>query len=148
QEQELVAVGVLRVVDDRGDGRQEGEPEQEPEEDEAERGEQQVRTLDGGRERDGPTPEQAAHAQEDEPGEDQVEDPDDGDAGQPEDLAVDPGLWRDGGNDLLGEPVLLLAGHADEDVAQAGEQADRKSTRLNSSHVKISYAVFCLKKKT
>src|SRR5690349_22343011 len=30
----------------------------------------------------------------------------------------------------------------------AGEQAlDRKSTRLNSSHVEISYAVFCLKKK-
>src|SRR5690625_5895694 len=26
--------------------------------------------------------------------------------------------------------------------------ADRKSTRLNSSHVAISYAVFCLKKKT
>src|SRR5690606_22410869 len=26
-------------------------------------------------------------------------------------------------------------------------EADRKSTRLNSSHVKISYAVFCLKKK-
>src|SRR5690606_41183678 len=26
-------------------------------------------------------------------------------------------------------------------------QGDRKSTRLNSSHVKISYAVFCLKKK-
>src|SRR5690554_7208188 len=26
-------------------------------------------------------------------------------------------------------------------------QADRKSTRLNSSHVRISYAVFCLKKK-
>src|SRR5436309_7412088 len=25
---------------------------------------------------------------------------------------------------------------------------DRKSTRLNSSHVKISYAVFCMKKKT
>src|SRR5690606_41328872 len=29
-----------------------------------------------------------------------------------------------------------------------GRPADRKSTRLNSSHVKISYAVFCLKKKT
>src|SRR5690606_40687799 len=29
----------------------------------------------------------------------------------------------------------------------AGRQEDRKSTRLNSSHVKISYAVFCLKKK-
>src|SRR5690606_41993796 len=27
-------------------------------------------------------------------------------------------------------------------------EKDRKSTRLNSSHVKISYAVFCLKKKT
>src|SRR5690606_41828598 len=34
-------------------------------------------------------------------------------------------------------------------VEQVGhEQRDRKSTRLNSSHVKISYAVFCLKKKT
>src|SRR5436309_9764753 len=31
---------------------------------------------------------------------------------------------------------------------QGGHSADRKSTRLNSSHVKISYAVFCLKKKT
>src|SRR5690606_40284332 len=29
-----------------------------------------------------------------------------------------------------------------------GDHEDRKSTRLNSSHVKISYAVFCLKKKT
>src|SRR5690625_6860389 len=28
-----------------------------------------------------------------------------------------------------------------------GAEADRKSTRLNSSHVAISYAVFCLKKK-
>src|SRR5207302_8308138 len=28
-----------------------------------------------------------------------------------------------------------------------GHRQDRKSTRLNSSHVKISYAVFCLKKK-
>src|SRR5215471_20487149 len=30
---------------------------------------------------------------------------------------------------------------------RAGGPADRKSTRLNSSHVEISYAVFCLKKK-
>src|SRR5690554_7430665 len=29
-----------------------------------------------------------------------------------------------------------------------GKIGDRKSTRLNSSHVRISYAVFCLKKKT
>src|SRR3712207_8789827 len=32
------------------------------------------------------------------------------------------------------------------DAAEDGE--DRKSTRLNSSHANISYAVFCLKKKT
>src|SRR5690606_41665144 len=32
-------------------------------------------------------------------------------------------------------------------VEPAGVAVDRKSTRLNSSHVKISYAVFCLKKK-
>src|SRR5690606_39643131 len=35
----------------------------------------------------------------------------------------------------------------DEPAAPGAEQVDRKSTRLNSSHVKISYAVFCLKKK-
>src|SRR3989442_8484286 len=44
-----------------------------------------------------------------------------------------------------GEPVLYPdIGIA---VAQAIVQGDRKSTRLNSSHVRISYAVFCLKKK-
>src|SRR5690554_7769992 len=32
-------------------------------------------------------------------------------------------------------------------VRAAGLSGDRKSTRLNSSHVRISYAVFCLKKK-
>src|SRR5438874_7057618 len=31
--------------------------------------------------------------------------------------------------------------------ARLAELEDRKSTRLNSSHVEISYAVFCLKKK-
>src|SRR5436305_3372035 len=31
--------------------------------------------------------------------------------------------------------------------AKRSANADRKSTRLNSSHVRISYAVFCLKKK-
>src|SRR5690349_22204921 len=35
---------------------------------------------------------------------------------------------------------------AEDGVHHAG-QPDRKSTRLNSSHVEISYAVFCLKKK-
>src|SRR5690242_21535177 len=32
-------------------------------------------------------------------------------------------------------------------AASLAEQTDRKSTRLNSSHMSISYAVFCLKKK-
>src|SRR5438128_8657138 len=35
-----------------------------------------------------------------------------------------------------------------EDAADAGADLDRKSTRLNSSHGSISYAVFCLKKKS
>src|SRR3712207_8201860 len=37
---------------------------------------------------------------------------------------------------LVALPAVLLVGHL-----------DRKSTRLNSSHANISYAVFCLKKK-
>src|SRR5438876_2549496 len=36
---------------------------------------------------------------------------------------------------------------ARHDVWIAGDAGDRKSTRLNSSHPSISYAVFCLKKK-
>src|SRR6266496_5093674 len=40
--------------------------------------------------------------------------------------------------------ILREMAHSDEPL---GLQ-DRKSTRLNSSHVEISYAVFCLKKKT
>src|SRR5207249_11196629 len=32
-------------------------------------------------------------------------------------------------------------------VGRRADRGDRKSTRLNSSHVSISYAVFCLKKK-
>src|SRR5438552_10380860 len=38
------------------------------------------------------------------------------------------------------------AGHVDRRAPRGGR--DRKSTRLNSSHQIISYAVFCLKKKT
>src|SRR3712207_7384885 len=34
-----------------------------------------------------------------------------------------------------------------DDYVVTGTKADRKSTRLNSSHANISYAVFCLKKK-
>src|SRR5690606_39881162 len=39
-----------------------------------------------------------------------------------------------------------LREHAQHLVELLAWQIDRKSTRLNSSHVKISYAVFCLKK--
>src|SRR5436309_14591792 len=45
-------------------------------------------------------------------------------------------------------PVFLLAPvEGARHYVQVPRAADRKSTRLNSSHVKISYAVFCLKKK-
>src|SRR3712207_7822120 len=40
-----------------------------------------------------------------------------------------------------------LGPHAAEDQPHAHSEVDRKSTRLNSSHANISYAVFCLKKK-
>src|SRR5690606_39613288 len=47
-----------------------------------------------------------------------------------------------------GDPPVVVAGQIDLSAdAKAGGGTDRKSTRLNSSHVKISYAVFCLKKK-
>src|SRR5690606_39871189 len=42
----------------------------------------------------------------------------------------------------MGDIDRMLTLFADDAVFE-----DRKSTRLNSSHVKISYAVFCLKKK-
>src|SRR5947208_11256580 len=47
----------------------------------------------------------------------------------------------------LGERVELDRRIDDASLAQRGQHTDRKSTRLNSSHQIISYAVFCLKKK-
>src|SRR3712207_7070962 len=44
--------------------------------------------------------------------------------------------------DLHAEPLVVVG---ELDVVERGK--DRKSTRLNSSHANISYAVFCLKKK-
>src|SRR5437870_9332442 len=54
---------------------------------------------------------------------------------------------------LLGVEVAVRLGqrHARKRLrvrAEVDQLLDRKSTRLNSSHVAISYAVFCLKKKT
>src|SRR2546430_17557939 len=45
-----------------------------------------------------------------------------------------------------GDPRSLYAKHG-LDPAGIAASVDRKSTRLNSSHSQISYAVFCLKKK-
>src|SRR5438874_4868117 len=52
-------------------------------------------------------------------------------------------------NDPVREQVVnvLRGGHAHVTLEDAVKDLDRKSTRLNSSHVEISYAVFCLKKK-
>src|SRR5699024_12023869 len=62
------------------------------------------------------------------------------------------GLRRTARNDLLRRSIegvgrrdgLLRPSRCRTD---SGQGLDRKSTRLNSSHVSISYAVFCLKKK-
>src|SRR2546430_8417089 len=55
-------------------------------------------------------------------------------------LSVDVGVWLEG---------LHADSAATFPVGDVGDEArrDRKSTRLNSSHSQISYAVFCLKKK-
>src|SRR5258707_3904327 len=47
---------------------------------------------------------------------------------------------------MLGDSTLF-ARHDEVETAWNFVQGDRKSTRLNSSHANISYAVFCLKKK-
>src|SRR5256885_12555633 len=58
---------------------------------------------------------------------------------------------RDGPEALVSRllPKLLAPATQSEVAEQVREmaRADRKSTRLNSSHLVISYAVFCLKKK-
>src|SRR3712207_7054182 len=60
-------------------------------------------------------------------------------------LLVPPG-------DVQEPPLVLAGGHEDDEVERLVRGVerllqDRKSTRLNSSHANISYAVFCLKKK-
>src|SRR3712207_8074007 len=53
-----------------------------------------------------------------------------------------------GGKPVEGHRVVRVAGGADAATSELYLlRADRKSTRLNSSHANISYAVFCLKKK-
>src|SRR5207245_9239019 len=59
------------------------------------------------------------------------------------------------GHGVFGEAAdgqFMRARYGEVDLVATGngqsEERDRKSTRLNSSHGSISYAVFCLKKKT
>src|SRR3712207_8513129 len=63
------------------------------------------------------------------------------------DVVAARGAQRDlRGRELLRAPRHVAAVGALPQVA-GGDEEDRKSTRLNSSHANISYAVFCLKKK-
>src|SRR2546426_6408887 len=48
---------------------------------------------------------------------------------------------------VIGKKVILVQKHQGSGFKVLGATQDRKSTRLNSSHLVISYAVFCLKKK-
>src|SRR5947207_10545761 len=62
---------------------------------------------------------------------------------------VSGGRQQHGGVTVVAAGVHPAAVHAgmSEGVVLGHRQRDRKSTRLNSSHTVISYAVFCLKKK-
>src|SRR5258708_34991210 len=60
-------------------------------------------------------------------------------------LTVWPRSWSKGGRSL--QALRPVAHASSRQVRYRWRKADRKSTRLNSSHQIISYAVFCLKKK-
>src|SRR5436190_11035266 len=55
-------------------------------------------------------------------------------------------LFRSG-RTLVPVAGMLIGNSMKSGIVAADQHADRKSTRLNSSHTVISYAVFCLKKK-
>src|SRR3712207_8566765 len=57
-------------------------------------------------------------------------------------------VFASGNKAAKGEKELLHRGLPRVDQGEISTPLDRKSTRLNSSHANISYAVFCLKKKT
>src|SRR5690349_23661436 len=58
-----------------------------------------------------------------------------------------PDAGRPGPRDPRARARPRARGSPPQRQAPVPRAADRKSTRLNSSHVEISYAVFCLKKK-
>src|SRR5688572_31151429 len=57
-------------------------------------------------------------------------------------------IWCPVAVDRIGRGAFGPAPSANPGFRQSAPPGDRKSTRLNSSHSQISYAVFCLKKKT
>src|SRR5258708_32059814 len=57
------------------------------------------------------------------------------------------GIWAGPGSGVQDGADLVSVVHASHPQIPVGSPGDRKSTRLNSSHQIISYAVFCLKKK-
>src|SRR5207245_4384484 len=62
-------------------------------------------------------------------------------------------LQNVGAEDEIEQPVewrqaVVQVGRNEIDIGRMRNARDRKSTRLNSSHGSISYAVFCLKKKS
>src|SRR2546426_2203039 len=63
------------------------------------------------------------------------------------DLEPVAGHGKETGGAHRADPVGVAQGRLVAGAAVLGDR-DRKSTRLNSSHLVISYAVFCLKKKT
>src|SRR5690554_6981576 len=71
-------------------------------------------------------------------------------------VSATPGKYEQENQDAVVEQVVRPTGLIDPvveikpatgQVDDVIHELDRKSTRLNSSHVRISYAVFCLKKK-
>src|SRR3712207_7197916 len=67
---------------------------------------------------------------------------------EPQITAVHAGLECGILKEILGDIDMISFGPNMYDVHTPNERVDRKSTRLNSSHANISYAVFCLKKKS
>src|SRR2546430_9889064 len=63
------------------------------------------------------------------------------------DAVFDDQRHADDGEDVLGDDRLGLDEALVRACIRGHDRLDRKSTRLNSSHSQISYAVFCLKKK-
>src|SRR5688500_19968321 len=64
------------------------------------------------------------------------------------DVSVHPSTRLPGTTEIEREIRRRLESEQEFAVCYADLDQDRKSTRLNSSHLVISYAVFCLKKKT